>query len=141
MESIGRAKKSGQDGKVRTMDLSPDVSEFADFIRNQSHILRDYPSLMFQQAYNWPDNTVAHRVANKQLDSGTKTHPRLRWVNKPQQIDPCLATLRGHSRTVETCAYSPDGLRIVSGRVTVHSRYGMQRAVLRLPPCGGIRIG
>jgi WD40 repeat protein len=35
-------------------------------------------------------------------------------VNKPQQRDACLMTLAGYSEPVLACAYSPDGLRMVT---------------------------
>ena len=39
----------------------------------------------------------------------------MRWPDKPRVRFPGLWTLTGHSREVTSVAYSPDGIRIISG--------------------------
>ena len=48
-----------------------------------------------------------------------------------------VATLRGHLNEVYACAYSPDGRRIVSDRMTIPSRYGIPGVLQRLSHCEG----
>jgi|GEM_PF-526056 len=95
--------------------LSLALSEFADFVKRQSHVLVRTPELTFQQAANEPDATAPALEAKRRQQVGLETRPWLRRVNKPQTISACLMTLTGHTNDVSTCAFSPDGGRIVSG--------------------------
>ena len=97
------------------IELSPAMSEFADFIRGQVHILHEHPELTFQQAMNQPDSSSVFSAAQALLGHGVIQRPWLRWVNKPQSHSSCLMDLGGHTSFVHTCSFSPDGARIVSG--------------------------
>ncbi len=88
------------------------VVGFSRFVKKDAHILAAYPELTFQQAANQPDSSPQAAAAKERLVS--EGVPWIEWINKPQVYDPCLMTLVGHSDEVETCAYSPDGKRIMS---------------------------
>ena len=98
----------------RKIELSRDLSEFADFVHSQAHILAVRPALTHQQAANELDSTAPARLARQRFESGLERRPWLRWLNKPQLVSPCLMTLVGHRAVVTSCAFSPDGWRIVS---------------------------
>jgi hypothetical protein len=88
--------------------MRSDLEDWQRFIRAESHILRDYPRLLFQQAANQPDIAAPAIVANRLCENGAAKHRWIRWVNKPQARDACVMTLAGHSSDVTACAYSPD---------------------------------
>ena len=95
--------------------LSRQINEFADFVRNQSHLLLRYPGIVFQQAYNWPNKSFPYIAVNELINSGYNIGSWLRWwANKSQYKDACIATLSGHTTYVNSCAYSPDGKKIIS---------------------------
>jgi WD40 repeat protein len=91
-----------------------ELEEFDRFVIAQSHVLARNPALTFQQAANQPDSTAPARVARARQESGRETRPWLQYVNKPQSRSACLMTLIGHTGSVNACAFSPDGSRIVS---------------------------
>jgi len=91
----------GLPGAPETLEL------FATFLRREFHLLRARPDLTYQQARNWPDKSAPVRSA-----AGIDPEPVwFRWVNKPQQLDPCLATLVGVG---PPCSFSPNGRRILT---------------------------
>ena len=91
------------------------VIEFSRFVQRQAHILREHPSVTFQQAANQSDSTSLAQMARRRFDAGLETRPWLRWVNKSQYSSPCLMTFTGHKYAVDSCAFTSDGARFVSG--------------------------
>lgn len=96
------------------VDRVSDLEDFARFVAAQSHLLGRKPALTFQQAANEPDSTAPARVAHRRIEAGLEARPWLQYVNKPQCHSACLMTLVGHTGSVKTCAFSPNGSRIVS---------------------------
>lgn len=91
-----------------------ELKDLLQFIVTESHVLRMFPELLFQQAANQPDSTSAAHLARQRIENGLYNRPWIQWVNKIQVRDPCLVTLTGHQSNVTACSFSPDGKRIVS---------------------------
>jgi len=112
-QPCGPQKEPSTDERTVEADLSRAVHEFADFVRAEAHVLAGRPELTRQQALNRSDETApagqAARVPEEERGGW------MEWLNKPQWLDPCLATLGGHGDQVLACGFSPDGGRIVSG--------------------------
>ena len=103
-----------RDGREPTFSKTRTFEDWLRFIRAESHILRAYPHLLFQQAANQPDTTMPAIAAKQHHERAPEKPYWLRWLNKPQHRNPCLGTMAGHSGPVSACAISPDGERILS---------------------------
>lgn len=85
------------------------------FISSESHILRERPALLFQQAANLPESTPQAASARSRLINQQEKRPWIRWVNKPESRSNSSLTLTGHMDRIRCCATSPDGKRVLSG--------------------------
>jgi len=88
------------------------LDEFFKFVSQNTHILSTEPELTFQLAANQPDESSPSKFASS-LWLQAKGSPWVRWINKPQEHDPCMMTMSGNPEPVMACAYSPDGRQIV----------------------------
>jgi WD40 repeat protein len=85
------------------------------FVRANAHILRERPGMLFQQASNQPRGTQPARKGWQRWTDGMERRPWLRALDNTRESAFELMTLRASSAAVETCAYSPDGMRVVAG--------------------------
>ena len=94
--------------RVGGVDLTP-ATQMKSFVGKHRAVLeRDGGKAVAQLAWQEPDESVVHRAVEK----GERSQRLLRWCNKPQQADPCIATLE-HPEAVKALAAS--ATRIVSG--------------------------
>ncbi len=107
-------RRDAPEDETRTgAQVSSALHEFADFVRSQAHVLAARSRLVMQQALNWSDDSAPAQEARRVPER--ERGPVMRWLNTPLGLDPCLTTMEGHERPVETCALSPDGTQVVSG--------------------------
>lgn len=90
------------------------LQDWLRFIRGESHILRERPSLLFQQAVNQPAGSSPCMRAQQSLAEGREMRPFLYWINKPRQHSARLLTIEV---SAYRCAFSPDDTRILSESV------------------------
>ncbi len=114
-----RGASRGVDGAVETPGarFSESLFQFADFVHKQAHILAVRPGLILQQAANQPAFTEPCQKALLRLKGAVKKRKKetwLRWLNKPRREGLCFMSLKGHKGYVTSCAFSPDGRRLVS---------------------------
>jgi len=88
------------------------VEDFSAFIQYQAHHLFKYPHITTQQAFNLPDDSVCHQLADKQLAISKATY--FKWINKLQISDFVISTLAGHEDFIRSVLYREDGRFIAS---------------------------
>jgi WD40 repeat protein len=115
------------------------LEEWQSLVRSQSHILKERPWLLFQQAANWREGSAPFRKARALIDAGVEKRPWLRRVNTLRHWPLCLLTLSGHTEKVSACDFSPDGELIASvsedGTIGVWESFSGQR-IRRIPGAG-----
>jgi WD40 repeat protein len=121
------------------------LETFAKVLNRESHNLRNRADILWQQMYNrlqWLSASAAgdplHAIVNPELEK-RRSRPRMAWLHQRTRLNESEAlvrTLLGHMSCVNSCDYSPDGERIVSGSRDGTVRIwdtatGMEIAVLR----------
>lgn len=95
------------------------LDDFYTVFMQQKNVIRDYPELTFQQLYNelqWKEERTKSIIENTRKAFHAKGRFFIHQYREPQIIDShLLMTFTGHTRGVSSCAFSPDGKRIVSG--------------------------
>ena len=92
------------------------LKEWRSFVRASSHILKEYPSLLFQRAADEPSASAVSRAAEERARKGLESRPWLRWINKPEAGSGALMTLGEFGRgTNPSFAFSPDSSKIIVG--------------------------
>ena len=89
-----------------------EIEDWYRFIRADSYILDDHPSLLFQQAANRLDTTAPAQAARR--NENFETRQWIRHVNKSYSVPYCEMTLAGHDSPVLCCRYSPNGSQILT---------------------------
>jgi WD40 repeat protein len=87
------------------------------FARGQASVLKLYPELFFQQAFNEAADSPVSQAALERLGKAEEPGRWLGWENRPREWVPpaCLMVLRGHSSLVFSVAVTGDGRIAVSG--------------------------
>ena len=99
-------------------DQSGVLKAFARALTRESHVLQDYPDLLWQQLYNrlqWEGEELLDVIASEReqrCGSGAQPWPQIKTPYREAQS--LLKTLTGHAARVNACAISPDGTWIVS---------------------------
>jgi WD40 repeat protein len=100
------------------------LEAFARSIGREAHNLSSHPELTWQQLYNdvqWAvdggSGDALARLLGEALEIRETRNPGpwLRLLTRPRRSSGLVAVLRGHRHSVEACASSPDGSRVVSG--------------------------
>jgi WD40 repeat protein len=94
------------------------LAAFLRALAREGHVLRRDPGLLWQQLYNrlqWDDEPVrALLVPEFERRSLPGATPWLRTKTRARESGALVQILDGHTNLVFTCAYSPDGARVVS---------------------------
>lgn len=91
--------------------MKSELQQWLQFIRAESYLLHERPSLLWQQAYNQPESSLYARSAQQRLPAANE-RVWFRWLNKPKSQGACLATFN-HQKILK-CLYSPDGKLLVT---------------------------
>jgi len=94
------------------------IQAYSKVLDQASFLLKAHPELTFSQLYNrlkWKAET--NETLSKKLNSARDLHhnPWLCMLSRPTQSQSLIRAFSGHTDFVNTCAYSPDGKKIISG--------------------------
>jgi len=85
------------------------VQEFKNFVKFSANILQHNPILTFQQAANQPAHTEPAKRAITRWRDHLERRPWVKWINKPQESDPCKQTYSGYQESITAGAFSANG--------------------------------
>lgn len=94
------------------------IQAFKKTVDQSSFVLKENPELIFPQVYNrlqW--KAELRELLKKKLES-ERNHYKKPWLKlliRPFFGTAVIRTFTGHADILNTCAFSPDGSRIVSG--------------------------
>ncbi|MGQ0737137.1 MAG: WD40 repeat domain-containing protein [Acidobacteriota bacterium] len=100
---------------MRATDRRDSLQQWLRFAVGESHVLRETPSLLFQQAANQPDTSSPAAAALTTWDDGRSVRPWFQWINKPSRLGRCLLTATVLDGGILSCAYLPGGRRLIVG--------------------------
>ena len=110
-----------EDLGIKSEDQGQVLQAFSSTLAREAHVLTQHPDLLWQQMYNrlqWLEGPIAQLAA---IERGARSSQRVRpWVcaKTPfRESENLLCTLSGHSTSVGSCAFSPDGKWIVSASI------------------------
>lgn len=98
---------------------TPQLEQFAEFVRANAHVLSRWPELTFQQAANTITRSVdgqsapAKAAVYRQV-MGIETRPWVRRLNPTPAARACVMTFVGHEGSVIDAIVTPDGTRAIS---------------------------
>src|SRR3990170_1719298 len=90
------------------------LKDWLRFLVADSHILREKPGLLFQQAANQPDRSAPAQAAGRRGGAASGNRRWLRWINKSTYPASSIVTMVGHSRGVIEARFCANGRRIAS---------------------------
>lgn len=110
--------------------MKDEMLQYYRFISKNAHVLDHDHSALLQLGLCAPDNSIIYKEASEYLScpiililifftvNEIERLPSLpllkQWVNKDQNIDPCLLTFTGHSEHVTHLDISPNGKHVLS---------------------------
>ncbi|KYQ91006.1 WD40 repeat-containing protein [Tieghemostelium lacteum] len=103
---------STQNKMIKNKDSLEKLKDFYRFVSGNTHILSRSPELTFQQAFNQPNSSQVHLVAQKSMSSHRESW--VEWLNKPEMRDSCKQTITGLAHGATCVAYSLDSKFIAS---------------------------
>ncbi|MGD2218153.1 MAG: WD40 repeat domain-containing protein, partial [Gemmatimonadales bacterium] len=99
-------------------ELGAVLAAFRRALAREMNVLRRDPELLWQELYNrlqWEDEQVRALLAPEfERRSPPGASPWLRTRTRFRESEALIRTLEGHTGSVNACAYSPDGARLVS---------------------------
>lgn len=96
------------DGENSATGRARTFRDWHRFIVQDGSVLKEHPSLVFQQAANQPEGTAPARAAAAFLAAGGAGRPWLRRVNKAADTGALVMSITGHGELVVACAFSRD---------------------------------
>jgi len=94
------------------------LKAFSRTLQREAHVLTKEPDLLWQQLYNrlqWEGEDVIGALSPELVDrSRPGARPWLRITTPYRDSEALIRTLEGQTQGVNACAYSPDGVFIVS---------------------------
>jgi WD40 repeat protein len=116
LTTSGSSASAGMTGEQRRGQVAA-LDAFAHALRREAHVLDDCPDLTWQQLHNrlqWADKPVCEFVERERGRRSSWRTPWLRTRAPFRESGALHRVLEGHTGSVWACAFSPDGLRIVS---------------------------
>ncbi|EGD76045.1 hypothetical protein PTSG_00754 [Salpingoeca rosetta] len=92
-----------------------EVPTWTRFVGANAHIFGVTPHAVVTRATLYPDHTGVCRAAQAVYATAGTRLPRVRRYNKPQQLDPRVALLKGLSRVVSAVRFTRDGKWVLAG--------------------------
>ena len=109
---------TNQNDQDKVNDQSKTLKAFSRALNREAHVLTSQPDLLWQQLYNrlqWEGEEVEARLVPEwEQRSRPLVTPWIRSATAFRESAALVRTLTGHTQRVTSCAFSPDGRRIVS---------------------------